>query len=235
MNQTYSLHYPAKISFGVGISATLPEKLTGFRRILLAAGSHFMKTPEYSKLLDSLKNFEIRTISGIHPEPPLEDVDHLITAGRDFRAEAVIAVGGGSVIDCAKAAAALIPLNGFCADYFSGEKNIPGKGLFFAALPTTSGTGAEITNNAVLTDSATKIKKSLRHPAMTADHCPPPFLCAPRGLNRSAPLFPDCRKSFSRRQNSMHRWQPRLSGMCRTQKPEQRHPDRWQRSKIPDS
>ena len=201
MNQTYSLHYPAEISFGVGISATLPEKLTGFRRILLAAGSHFMKTPEYSKLLDSLKNFEIHTVSGIHPEPPLEDVDHLITAGRDFRAEAVIAVGGGSVIDCAKAAAALIPLNGFCADYFSGEKNIPGKGLFFAALPTTSGTGAEITNNAVLTDSATKIKKSLRHPAMVADlaivdplltvSCPE-SLTAASGLDAFVQAFESC-------------------------------------------
>ena len=54
-------------------------------------------------------------------------------------------------------------------EYFYGEKQIPGKGLFFAALPTTAGTGAEVTNNSVLLDPATKIKKSLRHPSMIAD------------------------------------------------------------------
>lgn len=201
MNQTYSLHYPAEISFGAGICAGLPEKLTGFRRILLAAGSHFMKTAEYGKLLDTLKNFEIRTVSGIHPEPPLEDVDRLIAAGRDFQADAVIAVGGGSVIDCAKAAAALIPPGGSCADYFSGAKDIPGKGLFFAALPTTAGTGAEITNNAVLTDNTTHIKKSLRHPAMAADlamvdplltvSCPA-SLTAASGLDAFVQAFESC-------------------------------------------
>ena len=72
-------------------------------------------------------------------------------------------------MDAAKAAAALIPLDGSVSDYFRGEKSIPGKGLFFAAAPTTAGTGAEATSNAVLTDPETKIKKSLRHPGMMAD------------------------------------------------------------------
>ena len=128
-------------------------------------------------------------------------MDRLIRAGRDFRAECVVAVGGGSVMDSAKAAAALIPLDGWCADYFSGEREIPGKGLFFAALPTTAGTGAEITNNSVLTDPATKIKKSLRHPSMVADLAIDdpmlPLSCAPSltaasGLDAFVQAFESC-------------------------------------------
>ena len=194
----YQLHYPAEIAFGAGISSTLGEKLATRKRILLAVGSHFAKSSEFQKLLDTLKGHEVHVETGIHAEPPLADVDRVTKAGREFHADAVAAIGGGSVIDCAKAAAALIPLDGCCADYFSGSKTIPGKGLFFAALPATSGTGAEITNNAVLTDPATKIKKSLRHPSMVADlamvdplltvSCPP-ALTAASGLDAFVQAF----------------------------------------------
>lgn len=197
-SNNYVIHYPAEIAFGPGISADLPGKLASFRKILLVAGTHFTTTPDFEKLRASLKNFELRIETGIHAEPPLEDVDRVTASGRDFQADAVVAVGGGSVIDCAKAAAALIPLEGSCSEYFSGSKTIPGKGLFFAALPTTSGTGAEITNNAVLTDKATKIKKSLRHPSMVADlamvdplltmSCPP-ALTAASGLDAFVQAF----------------------------------------------
>lgn len=198
--ESYSIHYPAEIAFGPGVSSHLAEKLklAGFRRILLAAGNHFARTGECRNLTDSLKDFALHVETGIRAEPPLADVDRLTEAGRNFHAEAVIAIGGGSVIDCAKAAAALIPLQGKCEEYFSGTKTIPGKGLYFAALPTTSGTGAEITNNAVLTDPATKIKKSLRHPSMTADlamvdplltlSCPP-ALTAASGLDAFVQAF----------------------------------------------
>jgi len=73
------------------------------------------------------------------------------------------------VIDAAKAAAAIIPLDGKTCDYFYGRKSIPGKGLFFAALPTTAGTGTEATPNSVLTDPETEIKKSIRHDTMFPD------------------------------------------------------------------
>jgi len=70
------------------------------------------------------------------------------------------------VIDAAKAAAAIIPLDGETSDYFYNKKSITGQGLFFAALPTTAGTGTEATPNSVLTDPETEIKKSIRHDNM---------------------------------------------------------------------
>ena len=197
----FTLTCPSRIIFEIGGAARLAQELASFRRILLVTGSHFSGTEDFDKIMESLRGFEVRHESGIHPEPPLEDVDRLICAGREFKADCVVAIGGGSIIDSAKAAAALIPLDGWCADYFTGKKEIPGKGLFFAALPTSSGTGAEITNNSVLTDPATKIKKSLRHPSMVADvaiadpvltlSCPPSQTAA-SGLDAFVQAFESC-------------------------------------------
>ena len=198
---SYALTYPGKIVFGPGESLQLSRYLTSSRKILLVVGSHFVQTADFQALTDSLRDFEVYLESGIKAEPPLEDVDRVVAAGRFFGVDTVVAVGGGSVIDCAKAAAALIPLDGCCADYFIGTKTIPGKGLFFAALPTTAGTGAEITNNAVLTDTATKIKKSLRHPSMVADLAVcdpcltvsgPASLTAASGLDAFVQAFESC-------------------------------------------
>ena len=70
----------------------------------------------------------------------------------------VFVEGGGSVIDCAKAAAALIPLSGSCAEYFSGAKTIPGKGLFFAAAMDAS-TSAAVTGVPSENLASTRVKR----------------------------------------------------------------------------
>jgi len=168
----YSLILPRRILFGEHVSEKLCAELpANAARVLIVAGNHAASdgTAEHFASLIRESGRECHIISGISAEPPLEDVDRVIEAGRAMRAPAVVSVGGGSVIDTAKAAAAIIPLDGSCTDYFSGAKTIPGKGAFFAALPTTAGTGAEMTKNSVLTEKATKVKKSLRSPFMTAD------------------------------------------------------------------
>ena len=105
----------------------------------------------------------------VQAELPLEDAQKVLDAGRVAGADAVVAIGGGSVMDAGKTAAALLPLEGSVKEYFYGKKSVPGKGVWFAACPTTAGTGAEMTSNAVLCDRETGIKQSLRHPSMTAD------------------------------------------------------------------
>ncbi|OGV40237.1 MAG: hypothetical protein A2X48_20455 [Lentisphaerae bacterium GWF2_49_21] len=126
------------------------------------------------------------------PEPSLASVDELAILGRKERITSVVAIGGGSVIDASKAAAMLIPKDGSCPDYFYGKRKVESKGLFFAALPTTAGTGAEITVNSVLTDPSNKIKKSIRSPFMVPDLAivdpvltlnAPPRLTAASGLD----------------------------------------------------
>lgn len=167
MSSSYT--FPGNIRFGEGEFRTLPGSLPSGARPFLVMGKHFSMTAEGGELLALLEPFHPVVRIGIPAEPPLHCVDELISLGRAEQVNCVIAVGGGSVIDAAKAAAALIPAEGMVGDYFSGSRTIPGKGLFFAALPTTAGTGAESTNNSVLTDPETQIKKSLRHPQMKAD------------------------------------------------------------------
>lgn len=166
----HPLKSPARTIFGAGTLDELNREIPPFlRRILLAVGNHVAAGGLLERIRGILAGRELVVCRDIQPEPPLPDVQRLIDAGREAGVHAVVAVGGGSVIDSAKTAAALIPLSGNVADYFNGTAAIAAKGLFFAALPTTAGTGAEITPNAVLTDPSTRIKKSLRHETMMAD------------------------------------------------------------------
>ncbi len=171
-NYEYRLNQPRRILFGANVSNCLCDELPeAVKSVLLVTGTHLVTDGTAERIEKMIRDSgrSVFTISGVAAEPPLEDVDRVVISGRAFHAEAVVALGGGSVIDTGKAAAALIPLDGQCADYFFGKKTIPGKGAFFAALPTTAGTGAEMTSNSVLTDTATQVKKSLRSPFMAAD------------------------------------------------------------------
>jgi alcohol dehydrogenase class IV len=165
----YTLKFPGKMFFGDGSIGQLPKLVGSDLRVLLVTGKHAATGGLLERLQALLADRALRCEVGIPAEPELGDVDCLITAGREFMADIVIAVGGGSVIDTAKAAAAIIPAGGLCRDYFYAEKAIKQKGLTFIAAPTTSGTGAEITPNSVLIDPVNGIKKSIRHDTMFPD------------------------------------------------------------------
>ena len=165
----YQLNYPEKIIFGNDTSSQLPELLPEGAQVMLVTGKSAVKSGVADKFLKLLPPNCVNACGMSIPEPTLCNVDQLIDLGRKDAVTAIVAVGGGSTIDAAKAAAALIPLEGTTEEYFYGNKELTGKGLFFAALPTTAGTGAEITKNSVLTDPEKRIKKSLRSPEMVPD------------------------------------------------------------------
>ncbi len=192
MNLSYSLGYPKSVIFGNGSISQLPGELPPDSTVLLVTGRSAERGSLRNRLMALLHSFNVTQVSGVSPEPPLEEVDSLVEHGREIGATAVVAVGGGSVIDAAKAAAAIIPAGGRTYDFFSGARELKGKGLLFLAAPTTAGTGADLTANSVLTDPSTKVKKSLRHRGMTPDvsivdpeltlSCPP-ALTAASGLD----------------------------------------------------
>ena len=166
----YTLRYPPVLRFGWGVRRELPTLL---REAAAAPAVFFVGS---ASALSSAGVEELRQLCGgwrgqffgVPHDPPLACVDELAARLRDSGANLVVAVGGGSTLDAAKAAAVLAPANLPVTAVFQGRLPVPPFGLPFFALPTTAGTGAEITNNAVLTDPVSGDKKSIRSPGMIA-------------------------------------------------------------------
>src|SRR6056297_43851 len=152
MGLNFNFSTASQIIFGSGTLAKVPELLSGFdKRILLVTG----KNTERANLLTGsfpASDFEITRFS-VEKEPTTGIIDEGVKIARKNRCAVVIGMGGGSVIDAAKAIAALTPNAGELSDYLEviGKgKQLAVRPLTFIAIPTTSGTGAEVTKNAVI-------------------------------------------------------------------------------------
>lgn len=190
MSAVFSLTLPAEIRFGRGTAlASIPELAGLAPRLLVVHGADAGRA---GWLLDGLRaaGVEVRGI-GCGTEPDLDMLEAAVTRAREFRAGAVIGCGGGAALDLAKAVAALANEAHPPLDYLevvgSGRK-LGTTPLPFVAIPTTAGTGAEMTRNAVIGVPAHRRKVSLRDPRMLArlavidpgltDGCPRPVTMA---------------------------------------------------------
>jgi alcohol dehydrogenase class IV len=174
VNKTdYTLLYPPVIEFGWGSRRRLPEVIAarGFGLspgVVLVCSRTLARSGRRAELEALCGGNICACLHDVPHDPPLAAVNALLAAMREPGCQLVVAVGGGSVIDAAKAAAVIAPIGEHVEPFFRGERAIEGPGLPFVALPTTAGTGAEITKNSVLTDVARNVKKSLR-----SDHMVP--------------------------------------------------------------
>jgi alcohol dehydrogenase class IV len=104
-------------------------------------------------------------------EPTIDLAERGSVLAKDARCDVVVAVGGGSALDAGKAIAALSANPGAALDYLEvvgRAQPLERDPLPFIAIPTTAGTGSEVTRNAVLASSEARVKASLRHPKMLA-------------------------------------------------------------------
>jgi alcohol dehydrogenase class IV len=176
-----------RILVGQGRAAELPEVLAGLgSRVLVCTGAD---PARHAGLLAGLGLPAAQFSVG--GEPTVDLARAGAAAAREHGADVVAAIGGGSVIDTGKAVAMLLGNGGDPLDYLevvgSGRK-ITKPSAPFVAVPTTAGTGAEVTANAVLAASAHGLKASLRSPLMIPAvalvdpeltvSCPPPVTAA---------------------------------------------------------
>jgi alcohol dehydrogenase class IV len=177
----------ARIMAGAGRAAELPEVLTGLgSRVLVCTGAN----PErHAGLLDALGlPVAVLEVAG---EPTIELARAGVAAAREHGADVVAAIGGGSVIDAGKAVAMLLGNGGDPLDYLEvigAGRAITRPAVPCVAVPTTAGTGAEVTANAVLASPEHRLKASLRSPLMIPRvalvdprltvSCPPPVTAA---------------------------------------------------------
>lgn len=159
-----------RVVFGRGRAADAVDAIrTHGTRVLLLRGSHAAADRLAADLrAQGCAVEEIRQKG----EPLLDDLEAIMARGRKIRSDVVAALGGGSAIDMAKAAAALIPAPGPAMRYLElvGEgRTLEAAPLPFVALPTTAGTGAEVTKNAVIGVPEHGRKVSLRDARMLAN------------------------------------------------------------------
>ena len=133
----------------------------GYKRAFIASGRHVVKSGEIKKITDVLDEIGVvyTFFTDIKPNPSIENVQNGVKAFRDFNADCIIAVGGGSVMDTSKAIGIIINNPEF-ADVRSLEGVAPTKNhaVFTIAVPTTAGTAADVTINYVITDVEKKRK-----------------------------------------------------------------------------
>ena len=161
----YSL--PKVIRFGRGSRFELASLLPPGAVLVLCGRHSAARLQRESSRLFPGRAVEI--FAEIPAEIPLASVEAARRLGRRIGANSIVGWGGGSAIDAAKATAALIGEEYSAADYFYSRRRAAPRHVYFAALPTTAGTGAEVTANAVLHDETTLIKQSLRTPEMAPD------------------------------------------------------------------
>jgi alcohol dehydrogenase class IV len=175
------------IVVGGGRAAELPEILAGLgSRVLVCTGAN---PARHARLLGGLGL--PAAVFPVAAEPTVELARAGVAAAREHGADAVAAIGGGSVIDLGKAVAMLLGNGGDPLDYLEvvgAGRKITRPAVPCVAVPTTAGTGAEVTANAVLASPAHRLKASLRStlmiprvalvdPQLTVS-CPPPVTAA---------------------------------------------------------
>ncbi len=166
-----------RILFGRGRFNELAGLIAGHgQQVLLVTGqSSFPSSPNWGLLTLALAKHNISwhqaVVSG-EPSPQL--IDELVQQHRQHRIDLVVAIGGGSVLDAAKAIAGLLPHGNSVMDHIEGVgKGIAytGPALPFIAVPTTAGTGSEATKNAVLSIHGERgFKKSFRHDSLVPEY-----------------------------------------------------------------
>ena len=148
--------------FGSNARAELPGEIQrrGFKKVLFVTDQTLLDASVATKVTEVLDEAKIKytIFSDIKPNPTIENVMAGLKVCKKFKADVIVAVGGGSVIDTAKGISILMTNPKRDLPSLNGLSNTVNKGLPLIALPTTHGTAAEVTINYVITDESRQIK-----------------------------------------------------------------------------
>ncbi len=165
-----TLLQPQKIVFGTGCIDKFKEDYLamGFKRLFIVTLPFML--PAIKKTTDALRaeGVEMEFCTEISAEPSVDDFKAVLARARAFAADSFIGIGGGSVLDVTKLVATLLDSDQKIEDLF-GIGLVKCKGKWFACMPTTSGTGSEVSPNAILLDESDSLKKGVVSPHLMAD------------------------------------------------------------------
>src|SRR3989442_986287 len=186
---------PTRVSFGRGVALTVatPLQQVGAKRVLVVTVKGVRNAGLVQPIEERLRDggFTYEIYDEVVPDPGVGEVQRCYERAREMGADAFVAVGGGSAIDTAKMAATLLANGGAVLDHVGIDKK-PEPRAPVVAIPTTAGTGAEITINSVIADPEQHKKLVIISPNATAlfaledpemTRTCPPFITAITGMD----------------------------------------------------
>lgn len=183
---------PTEIVYGEGEARSLGALLSerGLRKAVLLTSPGFVARGEAARIVRESQGAIIGTASDIEPNPTVENVTSCVSIARSLGAECLVAVGGGSVMDCAKAVGVVLH-DGVASEALLSGHKVSGM-LPLVAVPTTAGTASETTGVSVLSWKAKNLKTAVISPALyptlavvdpLLTHSCPPALTASSGVD----------------------------------------------------
>ena len=166
------LRLPGNISFGVGAIASIGKVTAAFgRRVFVCADPFIATTKSYRQAAASMAaaGLTVETFADVVPELPVDGVQAAGGVARRFGPDVIVGFGGGSAMDLAKLVALLVSHDAPLATFY-GENRVPGPAVPVVAVPTTAGTGSEVTPVAVVSDPGRELKVGVSSPWLIPHH-----------------------------------------------------------------
>ncbi|MGB3290104.1 MAG: iron-containing alcohol dehydrogenase [Burkholderiaceae bacterium] len=162
--KNFDFYNPTEIRYGIGVLATLPSLVQrlSLQSVLLVCDPGVIQAGVVDRVADVLKaaGISFSIFSDIKSDPEVRSVDEGVRAAKASGADGIIGIGGGSSLDTAKAIAVMLTNDGTIRDYFGIDK-IKTPGAPVIAIPTTAGTGSEVTVWSVLSDTENDVKVNI--------------------------------------------------------------------------
>ncbi|GAA4877515.1 iron-containing alcohol dehydrogenase [Paenibacillus vulneris] len=181
----FQFHNPTRIMFGSGMLDQLGSAVSqyGSKVLLVYGGGSIKTTGLYDRIMRLLQqaNVEVHELPGVEPNPRVSTVRKGISICREYSIPFILAVGGGSVLDAAKAIAVGVPYEGDIWDFFMRKADIH-SALPLGTVLTLSATGSEMNGSAVITNWEDQLKK-----AIGSIHCYPAFSILDPALTYTVP------------------------------------------------
>ena len=168
--QELTIHFPRKLVVGSGTIKKLPEELirSGYRKLVVVTITPLL--PSLETLFEELRKASVEVLidTSITQEPSFADFKRLMATVTPFGPDAVIGIGGGSVLDTAKLVAAQLD-NSQSLEEYVGIGLLGGRKKGLICIPATAGTGSEVSPNAILVDESDNQKKGIISPFLVPD------------------------------------------------------------------
>lgn len=168
----FNFRIPSKVTFERGCSASVAELVKGMNvnNVLFVYDQGIKDAGIVDKIIEPAKEagINISHFTGVYPNPSIDNVEEGLKAATEANAEMIVAIGGGSSMDCAKAINILLTNPGIIQDY-EGVGNVKQETKPLITIPTTAGTGSEATAFTIITDTKKQRKMIIAGDNIGAD------------------------------------------------------------------